>query len=146
MGFGSFGLAFDILHYTFLLSLFVIIEFHLFHGCLNQFHMEISRSCHSFDLWIYWILTQIILLFSQLPNKVAWIVNYLFVFVFLGKVGNFINKRIWQQSFDTSYWKLHYQPRNRNLMLNHIKKNMLIILKDVDKPESIGNLEEIWLF
>lgn len=107
MGFGSFGLVFDISHYTFLLKSsadkqiqfqflvisFVIIEFHPSHGCLNQFHMEISGSCHSFDLWLYWILTQIIFLFSQLPIKVAWIVNYLFVFVFLGKMGNFINEK-----------------------------------------------------
>ena len=43
------------------LSLFAIIEFHLSRCFLNQFRKEISGSCHSLDLWLYSILTQIIL-------------------------------------------------------------------------------------
>ena len=37
------------------------------------------------------------------------------------------------------------QPKTRKLMLNH-KENMLIRLENVDKLESIVDLEEIWFF
>ena len=45
--------------------------------------------------------------------------------------------------FDTTCCKLQYQPKTRNLMLNH-KENMPIRFENVDKPESIVGLEEIW--
>ena len=37
------------------------------------------------------------------------------------------------------------QPKTRKLMLNH-KENMPIRLENVDKPEFIVDLEEIWFF
>ena len=42
-------------------------------------------------------------------------------------------------------YQIFYQPKTRNLMLNK-KENMPIRLEKLDKPESIVDLEEIWLF
>ena len=42
-------------------------------------------------------------------------------------------------------YQILYQPKTRNLMLNK-KENMSIRLENVDKPESIVDLEQIWFF
>ena len=46
---------------------------------------------------------------------------------------------------DGNVVKHHLSTQSINLMSNH-KEHMQIILEDVDKPESIGNLEVIWFF
>ena len=42
-------------------------------------------------------------------------------------------------------YQIFYQPKTRILMLNK-KENMSIRLEKLDKPKSIIDLEEIWLF
>ena len=42
--------------------------------------------------------------------------------------------------------KLHYHPRKQKSDVKSYKENLPIPLENVDIPESIGNLEEIWFF